>query len=240
MKEHLGSFVEGLSEPNDPDGSDPETTYRDDDKDALLETLETFCQRLDFRLNVFTDQDPLMFKIFDSDVNLQSKMIGQQVHTFLGRNAIEPVVSAINYEYIAEPRRSQLEQNRKQISGSADFQPDFRLIPRKQAGSIPADIIGEIKKPGATKSAVNDLQGYLLEVESPAYGIATDGITWIGLKREPEEVTRFSGDSQVSLRPLLHNIRRGIVHEKFEYDLKRFRNSSELKRFVSIFEQIPG
>lgn len=130
-KEHLGSFIEGLSEPNDPDGSDPKITYRDDDKDALLETLETFCKRLDFRLDIFTDRDPSMLNIFESDVNLQSKMIGQQVHTFLGRNAIEPVVSAINYEYIAEPRRSQLEQNRKQIIGSADFQPDFRLIPKK-------------------------------------------------------------------------------------------------------------
>lgn len=239
-KEHLGLFVEELGEPPDPNDPETKTTYGDDSRDAILDSLEAFCERLDFRLAVFTDRDPSMLAVFESDVNLQSKMIGQQVHTFIGRNAIEPVVSAINYEYIAEPRRSQpeLEQNREQVS--TDFQPDFRLIPREWSGSIPPDIIGEIKKPGASKSAVKELRGYLSETEPPAYGIATDGITWHGLKREPEKITRLSGDSHVPLRPLLHKIRRGIVHERAEYELAQFRTSSELNRFVSLFEQIPG
>jgi hypothetical protein len=245
-KEDLRSFVEGISDP--PSSGDPDNSGngngngygdRDDRKDDILESLKEFCEQLDFRLNVFTNKNPPAVLIFGQQVNLTSEMIGQQVHTFLGRHGVEPVVTALDYEYIAEPRRSRLEirQNREQVS--SDFHPDFRLVPRKWSGSVPPDIIGEIKKPGAIESATSDLREYLHKTTPPAYGVATDGLTWRVRKRNSDGVARFSDRNEVPLKKLLQNIRQGIVQDRAKYDQEQLRRSKKLENLVTIFENLP-
>lgn len=236
-KEHLARWVDGISEPPDDGSADWTATYDSEVRDAILQSFQHFCQQLDLRLTIFTGNDPSMFEIFESDVNLRAEMVGQKVHTFLGRWLIEPTVAALEYEYIAEPRRSRLELNQNR----EDIHPDFRLIPRQWSGDVPPDIIGEIKNPGGFQSAVRVLGNkYLSKLEPPAYGLATDGLVWCGLKREADETIRLSAVSHVRLTTLLHRIRRDIVHDRASYEISQLRDSNELNRFISLFEQIPG
>jgi len=84
-KEHLAPWVEEISEPSDQDPSVRTTAYSDEDRDAILKKFRRFCEQLDFRLETFTSHDPSMLEVFESDVNLRAEMVGQHVHTFLGR-----------------------------------------------------------------------------------------------------------------------------------------------------------
>lgn len=233
-KEHLAPWVENLD--SSPDvGSDPQNlTYSTKEREDVLKSLEYFCRELDNRLVWFTNRDPSMFKIFEGDVNLQAEMIGQKVHSFIGRQLIEPTTNALNYRYISEPRRStpEIKQDRKKIY------PDFRLIPENWSSETPPDIIGEIKLPGGSHEGVEQLRiNYLSKLERPAYGIVTDGVVWHGLVKTDGRISRLT-PSQVSTRQLLHKIRRGIVHDRAKYNLTQLQSSSQLNRLVSLFEQI--
>lgn len=233
-KEHLGPWVEGLDNTSDIHSLSQEPAYTTDEKEAVLKNLENFCHELDNRLVWFTKRDPSMLKIFEGDVNLRAEMIGQKVHSFIGRQLIEPVTNALNYGYISEPRRStpEIEQGREKIH------PDFRLIPETWSGEVPPDIIGEIKNPGGSEKGVKQLRrNYLSKLEPPAYGIVTDGIVWHGLEKTEDGISRLT-PSQISTKQLLHRIRRGIVHSRTKYNLTQLESSSQLNRLVSIFEQI--
>jgi len=233
-KEHLAPWVEGFDNKSDVDSVSQNLTYSTDEKEAALKSLENFCRELDNRLVWFTNRDPSMLKIFEGDVNLQAEMIGQKVHSFIGRQLIEPTTNAFNYKYISEPRRSapEIKQGRKKIH------PDFRLIPEKWSGEVPPDIIGEIKLPGGSQKGVKQLRTkYLSKIEPPAYGIVTDGVVWHGLVKTEDGISRLT-PGQVPTKQLLHRIRRGIVHDRAKYNLTQLESNSQLNRLVSLFEQI--
>lgn len=233
-KEHLGPWVEGLDDTSDVYSKSQEHTYVADEKEAVLKNLEYFCKELDNRLVCFTKRDPSMLKIFEGDVNLRAEMVGQKVHSFIGRQLIEPVTKSLNYKYISEPRRStpEIKHNREQIH------PDFRLIPEKWSGEVPPDIIGEIKLPGGSQKGVKQLRGnYLSKLEPPAYGIVTDGVVWHGLQKTEDGISRLT-PSQVPTKQLLHRIRRGIVHDRAQYNLTQLESNAQFNRLVSLFDQI--
>jgi len=233
-KEHLGPWVKGLDNKSNIHSISQEHTYTTDEKEDVLKNLEDFCHELDNRLVWFTKRDPSMLKIFERDVNLRAELIGQKVHSFIGRQLIEPVTNTLNYRYISEPRRSspEIEQGREQIY------PDFRLIPEKWSGEVPPDIIGEIKRPGGSQKGVKQLRrNYLSKLEPPAYGIVTDGVVWHGLKKTEDGISRLT-PGQVPTKQLLHRIRRGIVHDRAKYDLTQLESNTQFNRLISLFEQI--
>lgn len=96
--------------------------------------------------------------------SLDGGKLKQKPERFIEEYLIKDCISLLGYEdYRPQPRG---------ISGLKDQTPDFRLVDANQL------VIGEIKNPNDIQTARKECREYLLDVEQPAAGIATDGFSW--------------------------------------------------------------
>lgn len=231
----LADFLDWNPEPPTSDPHETSQGYSTTHRDKVIVDLIEFCKLLNQRLTKFADQPPSMVDIFDSNINLRSEYIAQKPQDFLSQFLIERVMQTLFYDYIVEPRRSQI--NTEQ--GLPKFFPDFRLVPQK-IDSEPPLILGEIKPPGGVFRASKQLtEDYLDGLPGTAYGIATDGIVWRAYQSEDGDWVNLE-TGHVDTRRLLHKIRREMVHNNRIPDPESLRRHEQLSRFINLFSQFPG
>ena len=229
---NLADYVDGLDPGRDPPNL--HSKFNDSHRDELIELIKEFCRDLHTRLTLFARDGPSAIDVFNADADLQSKHIGQEVHTYLREFLITPVVELLGYEFLTEARPAQTEP----WIWSDEIYPDLRLLPREwPTGEAVPTIIMEHKKFGRHKYASKELrEDYLSKARRPVYGIATDVCTWsvyqVSDNGESEKL------SQVPIRRPLQQIRQSVLHEESEFEPES--RSKKLDQFLELFELLPG